>query len=127
MSPASYISDEGGISRSRTNVNGRNKRQFAEPASSGPRKRNSKGLDNTKSGTTGAASASNKTTVSQTEDPNSLGNCINILNGIVVQKVDRHLYSAALDLFQNPVWRETFMSLKIEKRLTWLKAMLPKV
>ncbi|XVE82500.1 hypothetical protein DITRI_Ditri16bG0009800 [Diplodiscus trichospermus] len=61
--------------------------------------------------------------IPQTDDSNTAGNCIAIINGM--QGVDRCLYNAATDLFQNPFWRKTFLSLKGEKRLIWLKTMLP--
>ena len=44
-----------------------------------------------------------------------------------MQGVDCNTYNAASDLFQNPIWIKTFILIKSEKRLTWLKAMLPSV
>lgn len=94
---------------------GCNKRQAAEPLGSGPnKKQHHKGAENSKG-----------TAVFETDDPHSVTHCITIINGM--QGVDRRTYNAALDLFQNPIWRKTFMSMKSEKRLTWLKAMLPSV
>lgn len=95
--------------------NGFNKRQAAEALGAGPNKKHHKGAENSK----GTA------TCLTDDDPNSADHCITIINGM--QGVDRRTYNAALDLFQNPSWRKTFMSLKSEKRLTWLKAMLPSV
>ncbi|KAJ4837650.1 hypothetical protein Tsubulata_032335 [Turnera subulata] len=61
--------------------------------------------------------------VPQSDEPSSASHCVTILNGM--EGVDRRLCNAALDLFQNEFWRNTFLSLKSEKRLNWLKAMLP--
>uniref|UniRef100_A0A5B7BR47 Myb/SANT-like domain-containing protein n=1 Tax=Davidia involucrata TaxID=16924 RepID=A0A5B7BR47_DAVIN len=113
---------------SKENVNisvGRNKRQLVQPSTLGPNKRNHKGAENPKTDVTlkiGTATGSSKAAMAPNDDPYSTGCCITIINGM--QGVDRRLYNAAVDLFQNPSWRKTFMSLKSEKRLTWLKAML---
>ncbi|CAA7042605.1 unnamed protein product [Microthlaspi erraticum] len=58
---------------------------------------------------------------SVTEDDGfSITNCINALDEI--ENVDESVYFAALDLFENPTLRETFMSLKASNlRLTWLQ------
>ncbi|CAM8916184.1 unnamed protein product [Rhodiola kirilowii] len=48
----------------------------------------------------------------------SISNCIKKLDEL--QDIDEHIYYAALDLFDNPVAREMFLSLKVDKRLTWL-------
>lgn len=50
----------------------------------------------------------------------TITNCIKALDEI--QGIDQHTYFAALDLFEEPKLRETFISLKGEKiRLTWLQ------
>lgn len=50
----------------------------------------------------------------------TITNCIKALDEI--QGIDQHAYFAALDLFEDPKLRETFISLKGEKiRLTWLQ------
>ncbi|CAK9157029.1 unnamed protein product [Ilex paraguariensis] len=123
-----YRSHNNNILCSRENVNisnRRTKRQFAEAPSSGPNKRNKIGCGNRKAGVIlgiGTASGSNQTAVTQNNDPYSYCCCITAINGM--QGVDRRLYSAAMDLFRDLTWRKTFMSLKSEKRLSWLKAML---
>jgi hypothetical protein len=38
-----------------------------------------------------------------------------------MQGLDQRIYFFALDLFENPNARETFISLKNEKRLPWLQ------
>ncbi|XP_010416460.1 PREDICTED: L10-interacting MYB domain-containing protein-like isoform X2 [Camelina sativa] len=54
------------------------------------------------------------------EDRFSITNCINVLDEI--ENVDEGVYFAALDLFENPGLRETFLSLNSNKlRLTWLQ------
>ncbi|KAL1198639.1 L10-interacting MYB domain-containing protein [Cardamine amara subsp. amara] len=55
------------------------------------------------------------------EDRFSITNCINALDEI--ENLDEGVYFAALDLFENPAIRETFLSLKGNKlRLTWLQS-----
>ncbi|KAL0731846.1 hypothetical protein Bca4012_027940 [Brassica carinata] len=54
------------------------------------------------------------------DDRFSIANCISTLDEI--ENVDEGVYFAALDLFESPGLRETFMSLKANKlRLTWLQ------
>ncbi|WJX09213.1 hypothetical protein P8452_00069 [Trifolium repens] len=54
------------------------------------------------------------------DDKYSITNCIRALDEI--QGIDQQLYFSALDLFENPSFRETFISLKSVKiRLTWLQ------
>ncbi|XP_010428598.1 PREDICTED: uncharacterized protein LOC104713220 [Camelina sativa] len=54
------------------------------------------------------------------EDRFSITNCINVLDEI--ENMDEGVYYAALDIFENPGLRETFISLKSNKlRLTWLQ------
>ncbi|KAF2597802.1 hypothetical protein F2Q68_00009133 [Brassica cretica] len=54
------------------------------------------------------------------DDRFSIANCINALDEI--ENLDEGVYFAALDLFESPGLRETFMSLKANKlRLTWLQ------
>ncbi|CAJ2675735.1 unnamed protein product [Trifolium pratense] len=54
------------------------------------------------------------------DDKYSITNCIRALDEI--QGIDQQLYFSALDLFENPSFRETFISLKsIKIRLTWLQ------
>ncbi|XP_027361770.1 L10-interacting MYB domain-containing protein-like [Abrus precatorius] len=49
----------------------------------------------------------------------SIAECIRDLD--LMQGVDQQLYFAALDLFNKPNAREIFLSLKKDKRLTWLR------
>ncbi|MED6127275.1 hypothetical protein PIB30_086578 [Stylosanthes scabra] len=54
------------------------------------------------------------------DDKFSITNCIRALDEI--QGIDQGLYFSALDLFEDPNLRETFISLKCDKiRLTWLQ------
>ncbi|CAL5366233.1 uncharacterized protein LOC114305448 [Camellia sinensis] len=126
-----YMSRNNNTSHPRGNVNisdGCNKRQLVQPSSLGPNKRSHKGDENSNANATsetGTVSASSKDAIAQKDDLYSAGRCITVINGM--QGVDRRLYNGAMDLFQSPCWRKTFMSLKCEKRLNWLKAMLPSV
>lgn len=53
-------------------------------------------------------------------DKFSITNCIRALDEI--QDIDQQLYFSALDLFEDPSLRETFISLKCDKiRLAWLQ------
>ncbi|OVA20947.1 hypothetical protein BVC80_8835g14 [Macleaya cordata] len=103
--------------------NGRNKRRSAAASSPGRRKRNRKGgpgdaiveamLE------IAAASKMRAAAMSKNEDRFSISTCIKVLDEI--QGLDQRLYFVALDLFENPNARETFISLKSERRLTWLQ------
>ncbi|KAL1309324.1 hypothetical protein HN51_052021 [Arachis hypogaea] len=56
----------------------------------------------------------------ENDDKFSITNCIRALDEI--QGIDQLLYFSALDLFEDPTLRETFISLKCDKiRLTWLQ------
>lgn len=65
-------------------------------------------------------SASKMRTVgtTQLDDRFSISNCIKALDEI--QGIDESLYFAALDLFDNPSYRETFLSLQSEIQFGWL-------
>ncbi|KAF8406604.1 hypothetical protein HHK36_008693 [Tetracentron sinense] len=66
-----------------------------------------------------AASKLRAAAVMQSRDRFPLTNCIKALDEM--QGVNDQIYLAALDLFDKPNARETFISLKSDKRLTWLK------
>ncbi|KAL4345308.1 hypothetical protein AHAS_Ahas11G0265400 [Arachis hypogaea] len=56
----------------------------------------------------------------ENDDKFSITNCIRALDEI--QGIDQLLYFSALDLFEDPNLKETFISLKCDKiRLTWLQ------
>ncbi|KAH7847012.1 hypothetical protein Vadar_020753 [Vaccinium darrowii] len=128
MSSGGYTPRKRSNLRTGENVNnagGRNNRQRVQP--SNLVQRSLKG-DNPKSNATSDSRTvpeSKTDASSQKDDPYSAGCCMGIINGM--QGVDRRLYDCAMELFKNPTWRKTFMSLKVEKRLNWLKAMLPSV
>lgn len=69
----------------------------------------------------GSSSRSRSTiTPFQSGDPFSISNCAKTLNEM--QGVDEFLYLAAMDLFEeDPVRRETFISIRSDIRLAWLK------
>ena len=67
-----------------------------------------------------AASKLRAGAMAPSENKFTITNCIKALDEI--QGVDERTYFAALDLFEDPNFRETFMSLKGERlRLTWLQ------
>lgn len=56
----------------------------------------------------------------QSGDRFSISSCIEVLNEM--GGVDQEVYLAALDLFQDPDRRETFICIKSDIKLAWLKA-----
>ncbi|KAK3231778.1 hypothetical protein Dsin_003659 [Dipteronia sinensis] len=67
-----------------------------------------------------AASKVRSRTKTQIDNRFSISNCIEALDEI--ESINEWLYFAALDLFEDPNLRETFISLKGDKiRLTWLQ------
>ncbi|XP_031402942.1 uncharacterized protein LOC116212456 isoform X2 [Punica granatum] len=94
-----------------------NKRPLPQPPTSAPNKKPNPGKE-TSCTKTVAPEASQVD-----DDPHSLARCLTLISGM--QEVNHHLHSSAMDLFQNPTWRKTFVQLREEKRLSWLKAMLP--
>lgn len=58
--------------------------------------------------------------VAHSGDRFSISSCIEVLNEMA--GVDEELYLAASDLFQDPDRRETFICIKNEIKLAWLKA-----
>ncbi|KAG9131913.1 hypothetical protein Leryth_022577 [Lithospermum erythrorhizon] len=57
--------------------------------------------------------------ISKNEDRFSISKCIKVLDEM--HGIDQSLYFFALDLFENSSAREMFMSLKKERRGTWLQ------
>ncbi|KAF6139357.1 hypothetical protein GIB67_026199 [Kingdonia uniflora] len=120
------ISSSSGEEEDTINVsNGRNKQQrcSATPSTSVRRKRGRKGPnDAIVDAILEIANASRMRATAMTtkaDDRFSITNCINVLD--MTQGVDQRVYYAALDLFENPNARETFISLKGDRRLTWLQ------
>lgn len=67
-----------------------------------------------------AASKMRANAIMKNEDRFSISKCINVLDEM--QGVDERIYFFALGLFEDhPNAREVFISLKGEKRLTWLQ------
>lgn len=104
-------------------LDGHNKRHSATPSSTGRRKRNRKGSGGDAIADAileiAAASKLRATAMMKNDDPFSISKCVKVLDDI--HGIDERLYFVALDLFENPNARETFISLKSEKRLTWLQ------
>ncbi|KAL5557526.1 hypothetical protein UlMin_039762 [Ulmus minor] len=96
--------------------------QPSTPSTSGVRKRGRKGVDDAIADAIlqmAAASKLRTTVIQQCKARYSITNCIKVLDEM--RGVDEQLYFAALDLFNKPVAREMFLSLKVDKRLTWLR------
>lgn len=104
----------------RSNPSERNKRKLTEPPKSGSNKRSSVGPNNPKR----SKSSDMDQNQNQKDDPYSIASCVVALND--TPGVDRRLYNAAMDLFEHKNWRETFVTMKMDKRLSWLKAMIPR-
>ncbi|XP_060183028.1 uncharacterized protein LOC132612983 [Lycium barbarum] len=66
-----------------------------------------------------AASKMRAAAIMRNEERFAISKCIKVLDEM--QGVDQSIYFFALDLFENPNARETFISLKSERRLTWLQ------
>lgn len=66
-----------------------------------------------------AASKMRATAIMRNEERFAISKCIKVLDEM--QGVDQSIYFFALDLFENPNARETFLSLKSERRLIWLQ------
>lgn len=98
------------------------KRQSGMPSSSGRRKRSRKATGDAIVDAMleiAAASKMRATAIMKNEDRFSISKCIKVLDEM--QGVDQRIYFFALDLFENPNARETFISLKSERRLPWLQ------
>ncbi|KAI4327759.1 hypothetical protein L6164_020184 [Bauhinia variegata] len=97
--------------------------QPATPTANHSRKRGRKGIDDAIAGAILEMAAASRMRIAAIEQYNarySVADCIRELE--VIQGVDSQLYFAALDLFNKRNAREIFLSLKGDKRLTWLRA-----
>ncbi|XP_043696840.1 L10-interacting MYB domain-containing protein-like [Telopea speciosissima] len=102
--------------------NGQNKHDPLTPPSSGHWKRGHNGIDGVMSEAIlemAGASRLRTAAVKQSIDLFSITNCIKALDEI--EGLEDCIYFASLDLFDSPNARETFLSLRIDRRLTWLK------
>lgn len=98
------------------------KRQAGVPSSSGRRKRSRKATGDAIVDAMleiAAVSKMRANAIMKNEDRFSISKCIKVLDEM--QGVDERIYFLALDLFENPIAREIFISLKSEKRLLWLQ------
>ncbi|CAA0833969.1 Unknown protein [Striga hermonthica] len=66
-----------------------------------------------------AASKARAAAIMRNEDRFSISKCIKLLDEM--QGVDQALYFYTLDLFESSTARETFVSLKSERRLAWIQ------
>ncbi|XAR73755.1 hypothetical protein NMG60_11007830 [Bertholletia excelsa] len=93
--------------------------QFMDPSLS--RKRGRKGIEDVIANAILEMAAASKLRAAATKQYNerfSITDCIRVLDE--TQGVDERVYYAALDLFNKRSARETFLSLKVDKRLAWL-------
>ncbi|XP_038715902.1 L10-interacting MYB domain-containing protein-like [Tripterygium wilfordii] len=113
---SSHLAEEGNIS------DGRNKRRNVEPISSRRAKRIHMGTNCPArvDATMTCWTDSRVNALPHCPDQFSISNCIKVLNRM--QGIDQYLYLAASDIFLEPDKRETFISIKNEFRLAWLKA-----
>lgn len=98
------------------------KRQAGVPSSSSRRKRSRKATGDAIVDAMleiAAVSKMRTNAIMKNEDRFSISKCIKALDEM--QGVDERIYFLALDLFENPIAREIFISLKSEKRLPWLR------
>lgn len=98
-----------------------NKFQSTNASKDGARKRGRKGIDDIIANAISEMAAASKlraNAIKQYNDKFSITDCVKALDEI--QGVDDRVYFAALDLFNSRNARETFLSLKADKRLTWL-------
>ncbi|KAG6628210.1 hypothetical protein CIPAW_15G186000 [Carya illinoinensis] len=98
------------------------KRQSGMPSSSGRRKRSRKATGDAIVDAMleiAAASKMRATAIMKNGDRFSISKCIKVLDDM--KGVDQRIYFFALDLFESPSSRETFISLRNEKRLLWLQ------
>ncbi|PRQ54390.1 hypothetical protein RchiOBHm_Chr1g0313081 [Rosa chinensis] len=99
-----------------------NKHQSGIPSNSGRRKRSRKATGDAIVDAMleiAAASKMRATAIMKNEDRFSISKCIKVLDEML--GIDQQVYFLALDLFENANARETFISLKSEKRLLWLQ------
>ncbi|GMN29027.1 hypothetical protein TIFTF001_002265 [Ficus carica] len=97
--------------------------QPATPSTPNVRKRGRKGTDGAIADAILEMAAASKMRTSAIQRWNarySITKCIQELDE--TQDVDEQLYFAAIELFDKPIARETFLSLKGDKRLTWLRS-----
>ncbi|CDP11550.1 unnamed protein product [Coffea canephora] len=66
-----------------------------------------------------AASKMRAAAIMRNEERFAISKCIKVLDEM--QGLDQRVYFFALDLFENPNARETFISLKSERRFAWLQ------
>ncbi|KAL2348632.1 hypothetical protein Fmac_002632 [Flemingia macrophylla] len=96
--------------------------QPTTPTATTTRKRGRKGIDDAIADAIFEMASASKMRAVAIEQQNarfSIADCIRDLD--LMQGVDQQLYFAALDLFNKPNAREIFLSLKKDKRLTWLR------
>ncbi|XP_043709299.1 L10-interacting MYB domain-containing protein-like [Telopea speciosissima] len=104
--------------------NGQHKHESMTPPSSGhQQKRSRRGIESVMAEAIidmAAASRWRTATVTQSTDCFSITNCIKALDEM--EGLEERIYFAALDLFDSSTAREIFLSLRSDRRLTWLKS-----
>lgn len=106
-------------------ANEQEKSQCVDPSATtntGSRKRGRKGIEDMLADAIlemASASKMRAEAIRQCSQRYSVSKCVNALDEL--QGVDETVYFAALDLFNDPIAREIFLSLKVDKRLMWLQ------
>ncbi|KAL5704133.1 hypothetical protein ACHQM5_022605 [Ranunculus cassubicifolius] len=124
LNPSAVMDDDASSSSGDdvNNANGSNKRRSTTSLNSTRRKRNRKTPSDVIVEAMleiAAASKLRANAVMRNDDRFSISTCVKVLDEI--HGLDQRIYYAALDLFENPNARETFISLKGEKRVIWLQ------
>ncbi|OVA12645.1 Myb/SANT-like domain [Macleaya cordata] len=123
VTPSTFVQDDSSSrSGADVNVEAQNKRKSATPSGARPRKRNNNVFDDAIAEAMlemATASKLRAEAVIQSDDRFSITKCVQILDEM--PGLDEGFYLNILDLFEDPNLREIFISLKNEKRLTWLQ------
>ncbi|XVE82461.1 hypothetical protein DITRI_Ditri16bG0006400 [Diplodiscus trichospermus] len=124
LEPLSTIQEEFSSESEEAEDVAANDHDAVQPSTSGVvngRKRGRKGIDDAIAAAISEMAAASKlrtAAVKQYKGRYSIASCIKELDEM--QAVEERVYFAALELFNNPNAREIFLSLKGEKRSTWL-------
>lgn len=92
------------------------------PTATCSRKKGRKGVDDSIADAILEMASASKTRAAAIEHHRAKYNMADCMKDLdLMEGVDQQLYFAALDLFNKPSAREIFLSLKKDKRLTWLR------
>ncbi|XP_050114995.1 uncharacterized protein LOC126593136 isoform X7 [Malus sylvestris] len=117
-----FLDEDASGSGDDANMQDGNKNHSGIPSSSGCRKRSRKATGDAIVDAMleiAAASKMRAAAIVKSEERFSISKCIKVLDDM--SGIDQQIYFWALDLFENSNVRETFISLRSEKRLPWLQ------